>query len=62
MIQRERVPGFERMLWRVSRGNVFLRQAELEEPIEDPATVSAAPSPAERCTLELQEEGSLELV
>jgi len=26
------------MLWRISRGNVFLRQAELEEPIEDPAT------------------------
>ncbi|XP_034233898.1 V-type proton ATPase 116 kDa subunit a [Thrips palmi] len=38
VIQRERVPGFERMLFRVSRGNVFLRQAELEEPIEDPAT------------------------
>ncbi|KAJ1520839.1 hypothetical protein ONE63_003928 [Megalurothrips usitatus] len=41
VIQRERVPGFERMLWRVSRGNVFLRQAELEEPIEDPATGNA---------------------
>ncbi|XP_052123294.1 V-type proton ATPase 116 kDa subunit a 1 isoform X2 [Frankliniella occidentalis] len=38
VIQRERVPGFERMLWRVSRGNVFLRQAELDELIEDPAT------------------------
>jgi V-type H+-transporting ATPase subunit a len=38
-IQRERVPGFERMLWRISRGNVFLRQAELDEPLEDPETV-----------------------
>lgn len=39
VIQRERVPGFERMLWRISRGNVFLRQTELESPLEDPATV-----------------------
>lgn len=40
VIQREKVPGFERMLWRISRGNVFLRQVELEKPLEDPATVS----------------------
>lgn len=39
VIQRERVPGFERMLWRISRGNVFLRRAELDKPLEDPATV-----------------------
>lgn len=38
VINRERVPAFERMLWRISRGNVFLRQAELEKPLEDPAT------------------------
>ncbi|GLV41213.1 Vacuolar H[+] ATPase 100kD subunit 2 [Carabus blaptoides fortunei] len=38
VIQRERVPGFERMLWRISRGNVFLRRAELDKPLEDPAT------------------------
>ncbi|XP_065093537.1 V-type proton ATPase 116 kDa subunit a1-like isoform X1 [Ochlerotatus camptorhynchus] len=38
VIQREKVPGFERMLWRISRGNVFLRQVELEKPLEDPAT------------------------
>jgi V-type H+-transporting ATPase subunit a len=31
---------FERMLWRVCRGNVFLRQAEIPELIEDPLTVS----------------------
>lgn len=39
VINRERVPGFERMLWRISRGNVFLRQVEIEKPLEDPATV-----------------------
>ncbi|XP_055525716.1 V-type proton ATPase 116 kDa subunit a 1-like [Wyeomyia smithii] len=38
VIQREKVPGFERMLWRISRGNVFLRQAELDKPLEDPLT------------------------
>lgn len=40
VIQRERVPGFERMLWRISRGNVFLRQTEMEQSLEDPSTVS----------------------
>ncbi|XP_053682361.1 V-type proton ATPase 116 kDa subunit a 1 isoform X2 [Sabethes cyaneus] len=38
VIQREKVPGFERMLWRISRGNVFLRQVELDKPLEDPST------------------------
>uniref|UniRef100_A0A7N6F793 V-type proton ATPase subunit a n=1 Tax=Anabas testudineus TaxID=64144 RepID=A0A7N6F793_ANATE len=38
VIGRERIPTFERMLWRVCRGNVFLRQAEIEDPLEDPAT------------------------
>jgi len=28
------------MLWRACRGNVFLRQAEIETPLEDPSTVS----------------------
>lgn len=37
---RERIPAFERMLWRACRGNVFLRQAEIETPLEDPSTVS----------------------
>ena len=36
VIPRERMPAFEKMLWRACRGNVFLRQAEIEEPIEDP--------------------------
>jgi V-type H+-transporting ATPase subunit a len=41
VILRERMPAFERMLWRVCRGNVFLKQAEIPELIEDPITVSA---------------------
>uniref|UniRef100_A0A4W3GS35 V-type proton ATPase subunit a n=1 Tax=Callorhinchus milii TaxID=7868 RepID=A0A4W3GS35_CALMI len=36
VIKRERIPMFERMLWRVCRGNVFLRQAEIDNPLEDP--------------------------
>lgn len=39
VINRERLPGFERMLWRVSRGNVFVRQADIEKSMEDPVTV-----------------------
>jgi len=38
VIDRERVPGFELMLWRICRGNVFLRTAEIEELLEDPRT------------------------
>ncbi|KAJ8253758.1 hypothetical protein COCON_G00203700 [Conger conger] len=38
VIGRERIPTFERMLWRVCRGNVFLRQADIEDPLEDPAS------------------------
>ncbi|KAG1654258.1 V-type proton ATPase subunit a isoform 1 [Nymphon striatum] len=40
VILRERIPSFERMLWRACRGNVFLRQAEIETPLEDPVTGS----------------------
>ena len=39
VISRERVPAFERVLWRACRGNVFLRQAEIFEALEDPTTV-----------------------
>ena len=38
VILRERLPAFERMLWRACRGNVFLRQAEIESALEDPST------------------------
>ena len=36
LVCRERLPAFERMLWRACRGNVFLRQAEIEDTLEDP--------------------------
>lgn len=38
VIKRERVHAFERMLWRISRGNILVRQAEVEQLLEDPAT------------------------
>ncbi|KAL3270757.1 hypothetical protein HHI36_021282 [Cryptolaemus montrouzieri] len=38
VIKRERVPAFERMLWRISRGNIFLRQADVGVTLEDPLT------------------------
>lgn len=41
VILRERLPAFERMLWRACRGNVFLRQAMIEAPLEDPTNVNA---------------------
>lgn len=41
VILRERLPAFERMLWRACRGNVFLRQAQIESPLEDPSNVCA---------------------
>lgn len=40
VILRERLPAFERMLWRACRGNVFLRQAMIDTPLEDPSNVS----------------------
>ena len=36
VIAPERMQGFEKMLWRACRGNVFLRQSIIEDPIEDP--------------------------
>uniref|UniRef100_F1KV19 V-type proton ATPase subunit a n=2 Tax=Ascaris suum TaxID=6253 RepID=F1KV19_ASCSU len=38
VIQRERLPAFERLLWRACRGNVFLRQSEITEPLSDAVT------------------------
>lgn len=40
VIAREKIPAFERILWRACRGNVFLRQAAIEYPLEEPSTVS----------------------
>lgn len=36
-VPRNRVLALETMLWRISRGNIFMRQAELEGPLMDPS-------------------------
>ncbi|XP_063723239.1 V-type proton ATPase 116 kDa subunit a 4-like isoform X2 [Symsagittifera roscoffensis] len=38
VIKRELLGAFERVLWRVCRGNVFLKHADIEEPLIDPST------------------------
>lgn len=40
VIDLERFHSFERMLWRVSHGNVFMKQASIDEPFKDPKNVS----------------------
>jgi V-type H+-transporting ATPase subunit a len=38
VIVREKMQAFERLLWRATRGNVFVRHVELGEPIADPVS------------------------
>jgi len=38
IILRNKVNTFERVLWRAMRGNLFLRQSPINEPIKDPST------------------------
>jgi len=38
VIPREKVNSFERLLWRMLRGNLYMKNAEIEEPIKDPET------------------------
>ncbi|KAK0706665.1 V-type ATPase, V0 complex, 116kDa subunit family [Lasiosphaeria miniovina] len=38
VIARDRVAPFERILWRTLRGNLYMNQAEIPEPLVDPAT------------------------
>ncbi|XP_069852972.1 V-type proton ATPase 116 kDa subunit a 4 [Dipodomys merriami] len=38
VINRERMASFERLLWRVCRGNVYLKFSEMDTPLEDPIT------------------------
>ena len=43
VIAQERLASFERVLWRACRGNVYMRQAPIEMPLEDPTTVRLYP-------------------
>ncbi|CAB3403405.1 unnamed protein product [Caenorhabditis bovis] len=38
VIQRVRLPAFERLLWRACRGNVFLRTSEIDDVLSDTVT------------------------
>lgn len=39
VMTRDKINSFERMLWVASRGNVFVKRADIEEAFEDPHTV-----------------------
>jgi len=38
VILREKFPSFERVLWRATRGNLFMKHAEIEDLLKDPNT------------------------
>eukprot|EP01113_Clastostelium_recurvatum_P000805 TRINITY_DN1035_c0_g1_i7.p1 TRINITY_DN1035_c0_g1~~TRINITY_DN1035_c0_g1_i7.p1 ORF type:complete len:835 (-),score=318.82 TRINITY_DN1035_c0_g1_i7:212-2716(-) len=38
VIARDKIPAFERVLWRATRGNLFMRQATVEQKLRDPVS------------------------
>lgn len=40
VIPREKIPAFERLLWFANRGNTFLKYDDIDQPLEDPVSVS----------------------
>nr|XP_014340206.1 PREDICTED: V-type proton ATPase 116 kDa subunit a isoform 4 [Latimeria chalumnae] len=40
VISRERLPSFERLLWRACRGNIYVRHSEMETMLKDPVTTA----------------------
>jgi len=38
VVDREKINNFERILWRVTRGNLYIKHTEIEEPLADPKT------------------------
>jgi V-type H+-transporting ATPase subunit a len=41
VIDRKKLAGFERLLWRACRGNIFVKWEEIDEPLIDPRTVGS---------------------
>lgn len=39
VILREKFASFERVLWRATRGNLFMKHAEIDDLLKDPHTV-----------------------
>jgi hypothetical protein len=42
-LERSKVQNYERVLWRVLRGNVFLRTSDISQSVMDPKTVRSIP-------------------
>merc|ERR1719225_94605 len=38
VVDTSKLASFERILWRISKGNIFLKATDMEDPITDPAT------------------------
>lgn len=62
VIPRARVAAFETMLWRISRGNVFIRLANLQDPVQDPVTVGRDSCKAREAWAALSKEQTLLVV